>query len=97
MQISINAVWQNVKESDEVLNGVIQSFLECPYFLGDPTITVAQWRIVYAKTLRRLSYSDVADIEDAKYKIRMGDSNGQIELDALDTRKAAVKLRFPKV
>lgn len=96
MDISINDVWHAAEESDTVLDSVIQSFLQSPYFTGDPTTTVVQWRIENYSNLRKINFPHVADIEDAKYKIRQGDPNGQIELDALDTDKTTIKLRFPQ-
>lgn len=81
--------------TDEALNASIQEYLNSDYYLGDP-VTVSEWRIENYKLLRKKGHPDLADIIDAQRKIRDGDPDGQVELDALDAMAAAVKARFPK-
>ena len=95
MSTDISKVFKDAKESDEILNATIQAYLDGEFYISQET-TVAAWRIENFKFLRSLLHPDIADIEDARYKISEGDPAGQVELDALYAQKRASKLRFPK-
>ena len=100
MEVSINTIWHTVKESDEVLNEVIQSYLECSYFLGDPATTVAQWRVENYSELRRLSYPSLGNLADTQVKlnsvIEEEVTQGQLEMNEYRDRCLYIKMRFPK-
>ena len=79
-------------DSDAILNLLIESMLTN---VGNGE-TVSEYRTTNWEQLRAWGHPPLTKFADAEYKIRQGDPDGQIELDALDTLKAAVKLRFPK-
>lgn len=93
--MNLGMILQMAPMGDEALNGAIQAYLDGDTYFGDPT-TVAQWRLDNARVLRYACHPEVEAYLDAEYKIRKGDPDGELERDALDAIKAAVKLRFPK-
>jgi hypothetical protein len=94
MAIYVGNILKTINLADKELNAIIQEYLDTTY-VGVPT-TVADWRISNYKDLRQAAYPDPKDYLDAEFKIRTGVPEGQAELDALDTQKTVIKIRFPK-
>ncbi len=106
MKAVFETILGNIKKPDFELNMAIQAYIEGPYYFGEPDcprsqMTVARWRIVHYRKLRRMAYPDKEETrDDAKVKLSSSDPDirgaGQAQLDQYNADCLAVKARFPK-
>jgi len=93
----ISKIEKVIRESDEILNPVIQKLLD--RIQSDQT--PEEWRIANYEGLRRLAYPKTGEATDAQAKLFNLDpviqAEGQAQLEAYSVACFAVKLKFPKV
>lgn len=92
-------IYQNIQESDAVLNPIIEAYIAGSFYFGSAT-TATEWRLENYNLLRGWAYPSVTEYNDAQVKLNSGVPElaleGQIQLDRYIQDCLAVKLRFPK-
>jgi len=97
---SLQDIHKNIHADDVTLNAVIELFIVSTNYFG-PSTTASQWRLENYIILRKLSYPDPMQKNDAEVKIGSGIpalvSEGEIQLAAYIQDCLNTKTRFPKI